>query len=238
MNKILQIKKIFDEKILYNQQNNLYNFSTNLLLNEIKNNILNIIDEYYFIGIIEFNLLKQKIIKNIFIVKNKNYYNDELSFTCDCIIELLNLTYFPVFIDSYPTYNTKKETKEICEIKKNKKVKFYHKSNSFDVKNNFYDYSYINLTPIKYENKSENKYENKYLSDSEEENIFINKQRQNIKNKITLSNFVSITNYRINKNMTNKPKIMEINKTNKKKEYKILSKKNIIIDWDKSFISI
>ena len=48
---------INDEKILYCQENN---FSTNLLLNEITNNIQNIIEEYYFIWIEEFDLLKQK----------------------------------------------------------------------------------------------------------------------------------------------------------------------------------
>lgn len=60
INKILHIKKFFYEKILNNQHSNLYNFSTNLLLNEIKNNIRNIIEEYYFIEIVEFELLKAK----------------------------------------------------------------------------------------------------------------------------------------------------------------------------------
>jgi hypothetical protein len=233
MNKILQIKKIFEEKILYGQENNLYNlynFSTNLLLDKIKNNIQNIIDEYYFIGIEEFNLLKQKLIKNFLLLKNKNYYNSELSFDCDDIIDILNSTYFPVYMN-YNIYN--QIEKDTIEIKEIKEIKFYHKSNSFDIKNNFYDYSYINISPIKEKNKNENT----NLSDFEDENIFINNQRQNIKNKMSLSNFTVTINSNIKNNIVNKPK--KINKkTNKKKEYKILSKKNILIDWNKSNISI
>lgn len=233
MDKILQIKKIFEEKILYGQKNNLYNFSTNLLLNEINNNIQNIIEEYYFIGIEEFDLLKQKIIKNILLLQNKNYYNDELSFDCDDIIELLNSTYFPTHMN-YKIYNQiKKEAIEIKKIKEINKINFYHKSNSFDIKNNFYDYSYINISPI----KEKNKYENINLSDSEDENIFINNQRKNIKNKIFPDNFYLTTNSNIKNNIKDKPK--QINKkTNKKKEYKILSKRYMIIDWNKSIISI
>ena len=96
MNKILQIKKIFDEKILNCQENNLFTFSTNLLLNEINNNIHNIIEEYYFIEIEEFNLLKKEIIENILLLQNKNYYNNELFFNCNDIIKLLNLNIFDI----------------------------------------------------------------------------------------------------------------------------------------------
>ena len=220
MNKILQIKKIFDEKILNNQKNNLYNFSTNLLIDEIKNTIQNIIEEYYFIGIVEFVLLKKKIIKNILLLRNKNYYDNELSYICDDIILLLNTTYYPVYFNvdnfAYTDNNIIKETNVTNKIKK---TKFYHKSVSFEVKNNFYDYSYMNVSP--------NKSEYILLSDSEDENIFIKNQRQIFKNKISLSNFILDTNNNNNKNNNNIKKSIgcKISKTNKNKVNK--KKKNI-----------
>ena len=106
MEKILKVKKIFEQQIINYNKNILYNYSTGIHYNIIKTNIDKIISEFYFIDIIEFEELKNNLIKNFLILKNKNYYYYELCQICDEIIDILNFTYYPVHMNITNSHNT------------------------------------------------------------------------------------------------------------------------------------
>ncbi len=157
MDKINEIKKIFYEKIFNNK--NTYNYSTNILIISIRDNIEELIINYYLFDNIEFDFVKDNLIKNLSLLRNKNYFMDNLYFVCGEMINLLLMINYPLYLG----------LNKITSLKINNskgKIKFFHKSTSFDIKNNYYDYCY-----------------SKDNSSSSDESEYNNTKRKIIKNK-------------------------------------------------------
>ena len=259
MENILKIDKIFCQKILNHKQNIFFNHSTKLLINIISNNIKEIILKYHFLEVIELEQLKNKLVINLLKLRNKNYYDIELSNIYVDLIKLVSEINYPFNIGySSNNYNN------FSNFNKNTSVKFYYKPYSQGINNNFYNNAYTILSPIQSNTLNDN---DNYLfthpysnsnsnsnsssdSDYDDEYIYIHKQRKIVKNYLSNN---SIDNYMIQSIMKNQKNILMnkknnidnskkninifVNKKENPKEYKIVSK-NVSFDWNKSFISI
>jgi len=109
------------------------------LVEQIKYNINFLINEYYFTNIIEFEYVKKKIIHHLIMIKNIFYtFEVNINFITKInhISNIIKSVIYPAHLN---LTNSNKYKVEINEIKKLTKIKFYHKPESLDVKNNFYD---------------------------------------------------------------------------------------------------
>jgi hypothetical protein len=139
LEKLAQINSLINNLIDNNSIIILYG-QTNILILEIKNNIEFLISEYYFINILKFEDIKKKSIHRLILLKNNLLLlnlNHNIIFKINLIINNLKLIFYPAHLN---INNNNKYKKEINQIKT---VKFYHKPNTIDVKNNFYDYEVI-----------------------------------------------------------------------------------------------
>lgn len=143
MNNILsilsQINNLLDELIQIDLKFNTSILSQIIyLILQIKSNINFLISEFYFTNIIEFETKKNQILHKLIFIKNLFFIN-HLS---NHIIEKINNIKNMVKQVFYPAYlninNINKYIKEIEEIK-HQKIKFYHKSETICIKDNFYD---------------------------------------------------------------------------------------------------
>lgn len=106
------------------------------LVQQIKSNINFLLIEYYFTNIIEFESVKKKIINMLIITKNIFYtfkINNDYITKINNIKNIIKLIIFPAHL------NINNTNKYVNEISKKKKIKFYHKQYSMDIKDNFND---------------------------------------------------------------------------------------------------
>jgi len=106
------------------------------LVNQIKSNINFLLTEYYFTNIIEFEKIKKKLmyllyaVLNIFSVHGVNVsHNVKIKH----ILNIIKLIIYPSYLN---LNNTSKYKNEINVMKK---INFFHKYGTFDIKNTFYD---------------------------------------------------------------------------------------------------
>jgi hypothetical protein len=145
------------------------------LYNEIMSYIDLLIVEYYFINIIEFDCIKNKILYKLSFVKNifqNNKINDEIAKKIDNIIGIVETITYPA------NANLNNTVKYIDEIKKINTIKFYHKPNTLNNKN----YNHKN-----YNHKNYNTIDEKYDSTYKE-------YRKKLKNKKKLQNEKKLQN--------------------------------------------
>lgn len=134
----------------------------------------------------EFEKIKNNLITNLVILKNKNYYNLDIQYSLDELIDIITKINYPIYLD-------KKNYDKINYVNINNKIIFYHKLNSFDIKKN-------------YNQKSD--YINSYYDNSDDEDSFLSKQRKTIKNNIMVKKNID------NKNNFIKNKIPKESKIN------------------------
>ncbi len=90
--------------------------------------------EFYFTNIIEFESKKNKIIHKLLLIKNifiNCNLNSNVVIKIDNIISITKIIVYPAYL------NMNNVSKYSNEIKNS--IKFYHKPETLDVKNNFYD---------------------------------------------------------------------------------------------------
>ena len=104
--------------------------------NQIKSLLNFLITEFYFTNIIVFESKKKKIIHNLLFIKNIFYKFNINNFIIVKINKIINITKLII----YPAYlNLNNMSKYTDEINKITTIKFYHKPETIDVKNSFYD---------------------------------------------------------------------------------------------------
>ena len=212
------------------------------LIIKIKPLLNYLITEYYFVNIIEFELKKKKIICKLECMKTTFYtfnIDNVIIEKIKKIIGITNLIVFPAFANFN---NTQKYINEINEINgingiigiNNKtSIKFYHKSETFDIKNNYFDEKIeteIKLDKTKIISKLLD-IKNNYFDEQMDLEIKLNKTKTKTKTKL-LNIKNNYFDEKINLDLDldldldlKKPKL------NGKKFYSI-------IDFEKSFISI
>ena len=154
LSKLNLVKTLFSD-LIYNDLK--YHLELHIkisgLVKQIESNINFLLNEYYFTNIIEFESVKKKIIHLLVVIKiifNTHKTNIDLIIKINHILNLIKFVSYPAHFN---LKNTNKYKNEINEIKKIKKINFFHKSETFDVKNNWYDgeidLDEINITHLK-----------------------------------------------------------------------------------------
>lgn len=137
LKKLNQIKFLFNELIYVDlKYKNLIKIKITSISNQIKSYIDWMITNFYFTNIIEFELIKENIIKKLIYINDIfNLFNQNM-YLIKKIYLIINLTKNVI----YPAYlNSNNNEKYINEIKKSQKINFYHKLSTVDIDNDFYD---------------------------------------------------------------------------------------------------